>query len=188
MSPFLILSIKADDLNSDFIFILWLNTLFSYLFLKVFKIILQTLFHSISTKLLPVPNSSLLSFFLPSSFLSVNEFRSEISDCIQTKQHYKTFKGTRLVSPILFLSVSLCFLFQVLPTIFFSKKKVIFPFVLLLLMLGPVHVSSDQQYSYTTVICILFHFNSFLSCCLLPFWWLFISHPAVLFPFLSCQS
>lgn len=74
MIPFLILSIKADDLNSDFIFILWLNTLFSYFFLKVFKIILQTLFHSISTKLLPVPNSSLLSFFLPSFFCLLVNF------------------------------------------------------------------------------------------------------------------
>lgn len=129
----------------------------------MFKITFQMLFHSISTKLLPdhtllyYPFSSLPLFYLCSVLLVLS-------------QYCRTFKGGRLVSPILFLSVSLCLLIQmILPTIFsfFFKKSIIFPFVLLF-MLGPVQLSSDQQYSITAS-CILFHTDSFPSCCLLPF-------------------
>lgn len=148
------------------------------------------LFHSLSTKLLPV-HTLLYSAFssLPLFCLWVNLVLKSLIVFRLTEQYYKTFKGGRSTSPILFLSVSLCLLFQmVLPTTFFFPRKALSsPFGLLLFKLGPVQLSSNPQYSIT-VICILFHTASFPSCCLLPFFWcLFIILP-VLFPSLSHQS
>lgn len=142
------------------------------------------LFYNTNTKLLCIPNSSLQSFFLPSFFfcLWVNLVLKSLSVFRLREQYYKTFKGTRLVLPVLFL----CFLFSFSRWFFcfFPRKKSSFLFILLMFisaMTNNIATWQSSTYYFTTI--------SFQNVGLLLFFWChFINHPAVPFSFLLVSN